>query len=572
VVLSNLTSSDATGGNGAQITGCVGVTVNNITTLNNAWGSFAIYASNSSLLNRGSSNVNIDGASCSFGEGVLFSQDEFGLFNTNITVTGYGYLVRNFNFRPDAAGFTFFQDTEANAIGHALGLDSIAPGSWITLISGGTHVVATGMGIQFAIDGASPGDAINVAAGHFEEQLHIAKDSLTITGAGASATFVDAPNSMPLFFTTSGDNFPVIFVDGAVGTAISALTIDGQGYGATNYRFVGLGLHNANGTYSDMAVTGLRNEPLNGGQHGVGLYAINDDVVSRTVNFTDIVVTDTQKNGATFDGAGLNVLATRVNCTGSGPLGLGLPAQNGIQYSGGSIGVVTDCVIADYNYTEPSWTATGLLVFDSSGVQANGCTITGCKTSVYYIDASGSLNGCVVTDPQGDPLYAYSTGGAKAAMKISPNPLDPRVPVVRMDKSALTFAIYNSTFTGNDVVDSWGPTAYAVGPVDFTVQGCTIEHFDYGLTMYEDGGVVTGSASGNVLANNLTYGGFSNTAVPYDARGNDWGLVRSTRRSILPGPATRSLITSCSIPGQAWLSWMSHRRPVVRSCAACPIH
>ena len=115
--MSKLTSSDATGGNGVQITGCVGVTVDNITTLNNAWGSFAIYSSKPVYLGRGSSNVDIDGASCSFGEFNLFNQDEFGFFNTNITVSGYGYIVRNFNYRPDAAGYTHYQIDEANAGG-----------------------------------------------------------------------------------------------------------------------------------------------------------------------------------------------------------------------------------------------------------------------------------------------------------------------------------------------------------------------------------------------------------------------------------------------------------------------
>ncbi len=48
VVLSYLTSSDATGGNGVQVTGCVDVDMDHITTLNNTWVSIAIYCSNSS--------------------------------------------------------------------------------------------------------------------------------------------------------------------------------------------------------------------------------------------------------------------------------------------------------------------------------------------------------------------------------------------------------------------------------------------------------------------------------------------------------------------------------------------
>ena len=66
-----------------------GATVDNITTLNNAWGSMAIYCSSSSYLNRGSSGINIDGTTCSFGEGTVFTQDEFGLTNTGVVIAGY---------------------------------------------------------------------------------------------------------------------------------------------------------------------------------------------------------------------------------------------------------------------------------------------------------------------------------------------------------------------------------------------------------------------------------------------------------------------------------------------------
>ncbi|MBU8871635.1 MAG: T9SS type A sorting domain-containing protein [Gemmatimonadales bacterium] len=376
--------------------------------------------------------------------------------------------------------------------------------------------------ISAAVADSDAGDTITVAAGHYEEQVHIAKDNLTIMGAGVGVTFVDAPNDMPLFFMSSAANYPVVFVDGASGTNLSGFTIDGQGYGQTNYRFIGLGLYNADGQYSEMASVRVRNEPLDGGQHGIGIYAYNEDTAARTASFTDFDVSDFQKNGSTFHGAGLEITALRLNNTGAGPLGVGLPAQNGIQLSGGANGVFTDCAIADINYTDPSWAATGLLVFGPGTGEANGCTITRTSTSVYYIDASGLMDDCTISDPQGDPLYAYSSG-AKAKMKISPQPFDSPAETTVTTKAAISFTLLNSTFIGNDVVDSWGPTAWASGPIDFNVQGCTIEHFDYGLCLYEDGGTITGSASGNVLANNLNFGSWSNTGAPYDARGNDWG-------------------------------------------------
>ena len=43
--------------------------------------------------------------------------------------------------------------------------------------------------IQAAIDAAATGNVINVAAGHYEEQLHITIDDLTINGAGVGTTY-----------------------------------------------------------------------------------------------------------------------------------------------------------------------------------------------------------------------------------------------------------------------------------------------------------------------------------------------------------------------------------------------
>ena len=385
-------------------------------------------------------------------------------------------------------------------------------------------IIGTNDVIGDAIDLALAGDSINVDAGHYEEQVHIATDNLTITGAGVGATFVDAPVDMPLFFTSSADNYPIVFVDGASGTTLSGLTIDGQGNGAANYRFCGLGLNNADGTYSDLHVTRVRNEPLDGSQHGNGLYVINADAATRTVAFTDVVLDDIQKNATVFAGAGLTVDALRLTCSGNGPLGVGLPAQNGIQVSGGTIANLTDCVIADYDYTDPAWTATGLLFFDGGTVvNVSGGSVDACRTSIYFVDASGTVDGITVTNPQGDPMYAYSTA-AKAAGggRVQPQGFDV-VPGGNANKAAVAVTLTNSTFIGNDVVDSWGPSAYAVGPVDFTVEGCTIEHFDWGLVLYEAGSPVTGSATGNALRDNVSFGAWSNTVVPYDARGNDWG-------------------------------------------------
>ncbi len=173
VVLSHLTSRDAYGGNGLQVTGCVDVDMDYITTSDNAWGSIAIYCSQ--YLNRGSDDVYIDCNTLSVGEGNVFSQDEFGYVNTNITVDGYEYIVRNETHRPEGPGFYFFQDTAADAIAFALAFTGYEQDSYIIEIATGDLLVGAGMSIQAAIDAASPGDVIQVAAGLYEERLTINK-------------------------------------------------------------------------------------------------------------------------------------------------------------------------------------------------------------------------------------------------------------------------------------------------------------------------------------------------------------------------------------------------------------
>jgi len=176
--------------------------------------------------------------------------------------------------------------------------------------------------------------------------------------------------------------------------------------------------------------------------------------------------------------------------------------------------------MSDFDYTDPAWTATAYLLYGPGIFDLNGCTAASSKTSFYFIDASTTMDGCTVTDPVSDPLYAYSSG-AKARLRAEPQPFDGGGK--GDNKAPIVVNILNSVFTGNDLVDSWGPTAWASGPVEFNVHGCTIQNFDNGLNIYEDGSVVTGSASGNNLVDNLTFGAWSNSAVPYDARGNWWG-------------------------------------------------
>ena len=520
VVLSFITSSDATGGNGVQVTGCVGVTMDNITTFNNAWGSIAIYSSGPAYLNRGSDQVNIDGDSCSLGEQNLYNQDEFGLFNTNITVTGYDYMVRN----AAKVGYDFYQDTLGDAEVFALAAEvNTVPGYYIETIAGGTFTVPAGLTIQAAIDAADPGDAIVVEAGHFEEQLHVTTADLTITGAGVDVTYIDSPVTLTLFYTSSADNYPVVFVDGVDGVAFADLTLDGMGRGNGNYRFQGFGYYNAGGSLTNVHVVNVMDTPFSGAQHGNGVYCYADDAAGHVFAMTDVLVDGFQKTGVVVHGDGVQANLMRVTCTGQGATSV--TAQNGIQVSGGAVGAVTDCTVTGVAYTGDTWTATGLLAYGPATADFSGCTVDGSQSSIYFVDADGSFDNGLVTNPLGDAMYAYSSGAkAMGAPRVLPQPFD--AAGAGADKAAITVTIDGSTFIGAGAVDSWGPTAYGYGPVNFTVTNSEVTGWDWGVVAYDFGGAtITTAVHGCNIHGNTTYGFYSNATTTADVTCNWWGDI-----------------------------------------------
>jgi len=107
-----------------------------------------------------------------------------------------------------------------------------------------------------------------------------------------------------LFYTTSNDNYPIVFVDGVDNVLISDLTIDGDDKGNANYRFQGLGFWNSGGTLQDAHVTNVIDAPFSGSQHGVGIYAFNDDDGPYTINIYSVLVDDYQKGGIALNGTG----------------------------------------------------------------------------------------------------------------------------------------------------------------------------------------------------------------------------------------------------------------------------
>ncbi|HEX08229.1 MAG TPA: hypothetical protein ENG38_00275, partial [Thermoplasmatales archaeon] len=244
--------------------------------------------------------------------------------------------------------------------------------------------------IQDAINVASDGDIICVASGTYVEQLDINK-RITIRGAGVGSTIIVSPDTLVTKFVTSADNKPIIYIHDVDDVVIENLTVDGAGKGNSNYRFEGVAFYDAGGILQNLEIKGIRDTPLSGAQHGVGVYAWVNAGTDRTVKVENCTVYDYQKNGMALNGENLYVEVRNCTVTGSGPLGSGLPAQNGIQLGWGATGIVDNNTVSNNWYIPETWAACGGLIYDSDDVVITNNTLDSNLVGVYYYGGNGTI-------------------------------------------------------------------------------------------------------------------------------------------------------------------------------------
>jgi|GEM_PF-1628768 parallel beta-helix repeat protein len=375
--------------------------------------------------------------------------------------------------------------------------------------------------VQTAVEASVGGDDIIIGEGIYTEQVHITTDNLTLTGADIDDVVIKSPAAMSASFVTGTyNNYPVVFVDDA-SAVISTLTIDGDHQGDGNYRFVGLGIWNADCGADNIRILSVMNSTFSGAQHGIGIYSYNNTGGPYTITLSDILVDDFQKTAVALNGPGYTVDLDRITTIGEGPTTV--TAQNGIQIGGGVTGTVDDCNISLVDYTGASWTASGFLVFGSA--VANGVTIDQCQTSLYVQDGNCVFNGGQVTNPTGEAAIAYSTSakGATSSFKnfLAASPMAPE-DLPAGDKAAVAVTLHNSEFYGTGAPDSYGVYAYAVGPVSFEVTNCLFTDWTYAVSTWEVGGTVTAGIHDNDFTGNA-YGFATNAAATQDVSYNWFG-------------------------------------------------
>lgn len=332
------------------------------------------------------------------------------------------------------------------------------------------NVRRIGVTIQNEVEKAANGDTVLVKPGTYEEQVVISGKALTLQGAGQTPedVVIKSPTTLTAkFTTTSVDNKPVVLVQSNADVTLSNLKVDGAGNGKNNYRFVGIGFYNAGGTVEGVTITGVREDPFSGTQHGLGLYAYNGDGQPRTLTVRNVAVSDFQKNGITVVGSGLEVTIENNEVTGAGSTNK--IAQNGIQVSYGAAGTVRNNTITGIAYSGNGWVASGILVYGAGSTTVEGNTLTNSQANIYVVESSATIRGNRIGDPAcvGGGCYGIV---ASDPLTARPSPLEEALTTPALPGRSGTFASLSATnpldvvtVTANEIRGTAYPSGESVG-------------------------------------------------------------------------------------------------------------
>src|SRR5262249_20896085 len=141
-----------------------------------------------------------------------------------------------------------------------------------------------------------PGDTVRLSAGHFPEQVTIAK-TLTVIGS-AAGSFIDAPGTLPANGTIVGIQGNGTNVD------MSRVTVAAPGASGCGSIDTGVLVHaSANAVLHDMAVVDIRDNPLSGCQNGDAI-GFGDGSTLGTGEVRNVTIMGYQKTGVLVDGSG----------------------------------------------------------------------------------------------------------------------------------------------------------------------------------------------------------------------------------------------------------------------------
>lgn len=456
--------------------------------------------------------------------------------NNDIHNCGYGIMVGNSTV--SLSGNTFF-----DIDGDDVRLDFIVKGNPTA------HWAEWYDTIQEAVDAVPVSSykslvwiAIYSGAGTYEEQVEIDK-SLRMYG-NYSNTVIVSPETLTQFFTTSGDNYPIVYAHDADEVIIDGLVVDGAGRGNSNNNFIGVGYHNAGGYVNEVEFKDVKDTPFSGAQHGVAMYLYNEDSVAREFGLYSSTFTGFQKNAVALNASSTTELTVEVAgnvITGAGATDV--TAQNGIQLYGEMItGTISGNEISGIAYDNTAaatkWCATSILNY-LGDAEVTGNTITGAHMAIYHYFGRGPVRENDLTIEK-IGVYAYGVVTADPPHLV-PSPFSGEDGALGSSREIYSAAAadVNSTvnsnvivFSGTDNTDTYGVSleaGYDADNITAVADSNTVTGFGTGIEFWScQSGCGTGLfASGDAHYNNIsgnTMGMFSNVDyITVDATNNWWG-------------------------------------------------
>ncbi len=376
------------------------------------------------------------------------------------------------------------------------------------------------------------GSTVNLLPGIYEEQVEI-DTNLTLIGAGASSTIIKAPITLTKFFVTPGpnNNYPVVYVHDAASVTINGITIDGAGRGNGNYRFIGVGYRNAGGLLTNCTIRDVRETPISGTQHGVAIYGFANNGIPRTFSMSLDSIYGFQKNGTVFTGADLTANINTSTFVGAGAVSF--IAQNGIQFSGGSTGSITNNTVRSLSYVPSTTVSTGILLFQPAGVAVRSNTIVETQVGAYFIDVGGDFVGNNVSATLAgvgtSVFWGVIIDPGATVPRAKASPVDAAVQSRRAGLSR-GLAILNTRVDSNTVMGDGSngigveADAYAPETLILTANENIISGWGVGAVTFTDApaATLTSTWRRNKINGNL-YGMLDLTGTLQDARENWWG-------------------------------------------------
>ncbi|MBI5476013.1 MAG: hypothetical protein HY964_04675 [Ignavibacteriales bacterium] len=385
--------------------------------------------------------------------------------------------------------------------------------------------------IQGAVDAAQTGDSVLVSNETYEEQVEIAKD-IILHGESAAGTIIKSPVSLTKYFTTSVNNYPIVYIHDASSPEVSNFTVDGAGRGNGNYRFQGIGFRNAGGKVDRCTIKDVRETPINGNQHGVGIYVYNDNGINRTLGVTNNTIFGFQKNGTAFNGP--NLIVNADNNTVTGASAVNFIAQNCLQIGFGATGSLINNNISSVSYTPSTDVSCGLLLYQSGGtIQTRNNIISNTQVGINYINVGGEIKHNNITASAagvGTTSFWGIIADPGETQRASVQPFDlPTTSAPKLDRatssvSALTTTVDSNTVTG-DGVNGVGIEADALGTetLNFSANENSVSSWGTGFVLYKESGATLNSIlrRNSIIGNK--YGVLDQTGVLQDAKENWWG-------------------------------------------------